>query len=212
MAVCFLSISVLCIIFAGNYNKKTYRQMNAQWCMTMLFLLTLACGACSNKAGKGEEPPVADSLPPDETMHQGVVQLQSSHVTDTVTWNGKTYRYDIVRQSDASLPKVKDNVSGNVFSDNHIDLKISCDGKEVFSKRFLKTTFNSYLDADFKQNGILEGLVFDTTTPGGLRFATSVCYPRSDLFIPLVIIIDAQGNMSVRKDEIMDTGNLEEGE
>jgi acetyl-CoA carboxylase alpha subunit len=57
---------------------------------------------------------------------------------------------------------------------------------------------------------MLEGLVFDTTVPEGLRFATSICYPRSDLYIPLVIIIDSNGKMSVQKDQILDASESED--
>lgn len=164
--------------------------------------------ACGNKGTAKVENDVADSLPPDEVVHDRIVELLPSHVNDTVTWNGKVYRYDIVRKADTTLPSVHDEVSGDTFYDNAIVLKITLGGKEFFSKKFLKSSFDKYLNADFKKNAILEGLVFDVVTPAGLRFATSVCYPRSDLYMPLAITIDESGNMEIKKDELSDIANI----
>lgn len=164
--------------------------------------------ACGNNSTTKTENEVTDSLSPDETIHAGIVQLQPSHVNDTVTWNGKVYRYDIVRKADTTLPSVHDEVSGDTFYDNAIVLSITLDGKEFFKKKFLKSSFDKYLNADFKKNAILEGLVFDVVTPAGLRFATSVCYPRSDLYMPLAITIDEAGNMVIQKDELPDIDNI----
>lgn len=172
--------------------------------------VSLLIAACSNNKTKQISETAADTLPPDENIHHGIVQLERSHVNDTVTWRGKVYHYDIVREPDPSLPKVKDDQSGSTFSDNHINLTITCNGKQIFQKRFQKTSFSSFLDSGFRQKGMLEGLVFDTTVPEGLRFATSICYPRSDLYIPLVIIINSEGKMSVQKDQILDASESEE--
>ena len=177
----------------------------------MLFLcVALSMGACSNRDAKQKAEAAADTLPPDENMHHGIVQLERSHVNDTVKWRVKIYRYDIVSEPDASLPKIKDEASGSTFSDNHIDLTITCEGQQIFQKRFQKTSFNSFLDAGFRQKGMLEGLVFDTAVPEGLRFATSICYPRSDMYIPLVIVISSDGKMSVQKDQILDASESED--
>jgi len=177
----------------------------------MIYLcVALSWGACSNNKTKQVSEAAADTLPPDENIRHGIVQLERSHVNDTVTWRGKVYHYDIVREPDASLPQVKDEESGSIFSDNHIDLTITCGGKPIFQKRFQKTSFSSFLDAGFRRKGMLEGLVFDTTVPEGLRFATSICYPRSDLYIPLVIIIGSDGKMSIQKDQILDASESED--
>ena len=183
--------------------------MYFKWQIAVLLAL-LALTACNgNKTEKSAEA-VVDSLPPDETNWRGVVELQPSQTTDTVTWNGKIYQYHIAREADPSLPQVKDEASGDTFLDNHLDLLVSLDGQEIFHKRFFKTTFEQYIDKDFRQNGMLEGLVFDMVTPQGLRFATSICYPRSDLYIPLVVTIDASGQMTIERDEILDAEDMEQ--
>lgn len=176
--------------------------------LLLLLWSAFVWSACGNNGTAKKENDVADSLLPDEIVHDKIVRLQPSHVNDTVTWDGKVYRYDIVRKADATLPSVHDEVSGDTFYDNIIELKITLEGKEFFSKKFLKTSFDKYLNADFKKNAILEGLVFDVVTPAGLRFATSVCYPRSDLYMPLAITIDKAGKMVIKKDELPDIANI----
>lgn len=169
----------------------------------LLLMLCVLLPASCGKTQKTEEA-AADTLPPDETIRGGIVEMASSHFEDTVTWRGKVYRYSITKKPDATLPRVKEEETGALFADNHIDLTITQAGKEVFKRRFFKTSFDSYLDAGFKQKGILEGLVFDLAVPEGLQFATSICYPRSDLYIPLILIIHPDGGMTIKRDNIMD--------
>ena len=176
-----------------------------------LMAVAVALTAC-NKTKTEEPVPAEEMLTPGERVVEGVSQLEVSHTSDTVTWHGKVYRYDIVREPDDSLPKVKMDETGTLFTDNHIDVKVTCEGKQVFSRRFYKSSFNSYLPEDFRTKGILEGFVFDTTVSGGLQFGTSICYPRSeDFFIPLTVIIAPDGGMTIRKDDLMDGANNEEG-
>lgn len=203
--------ALFCAVFHLQYlcrtNKKCRMKIAKYW--MMLLSLVLLCNSCSCNKTEKDAAEAADTLPPDETISKGVVQLERSHVTDTASWNGRLYRYDIVREPDNSLPKIKDEESGGTFSDNHIDLTITCEGRQILKKRFFKTTFNKFLDADFRQKGILEGLVFDIAIPEGLRFATSISYPRSDLYIPLVITVGADGQITIRKDEVLDSSEEE---
>ena len=173
----------------------------------ILFFVTVFCFmSCGNrKTAEAEDKAMADSLPPDEMVHNGVIQLQPSHVVDTVSWKGQIYHYDILREPDTTLAKVKDGESGSLFSDNHIDLVVSCQNKIIFKNRFYKSSFNNFLEEGLKKNGILEGLVFDEALPEGLRFATSVSYPGSDLYVPLVVLVNKDGEVSVSKDKILDS-------
>ncbi len=176
-------------------------------------LATAAVLTACNKTKTEEVLSDEEMLTPGERVVEGISQLEPSHASDTVTWRGKVYQYDIVREPDDSLPKVTMDETGTLFTDNHIDVKVTCEGKQVFKRRFFKSSFNSYLPEDFRKKGILEGFVFDTTVSGGLQFGTSICYPRSeDFFIPLTVIIAPDGGMTIRKDELMDgAGGEEEG-
>ena len=66
------------------------------------------------------------------------------------------------------------------------------------------------MDEGFKANGVLEGFVFDDVTDGGLRFATSVSYPQSDMYIPLTVIIAADGTIAISRETVLEEPAEEE--
>ena len=51
---------------------------------------------------------------------------------------------------------------------------------------------------------ILEGLVYDKNTSKGMVYAASICYPQSDLYIPLSITVSADGKISIAKEELLE--------
>jgi len=89
---------------------------------------------------------------------------------------------------------------GNRHADNIYTLTIASDGRTFFNRRFTKSTFASYLSAEMAQKGILNGMMCDTSLPG-LRFAISVSLPQSDMFEPLLMQVDANGGISITRDE-----------
>lgn len=46
---------------------------------------------------------------------------------------------------------------------------------------------------------ILEGIVYDKTTPEGIVYAASICYPQTDLYVPISITISPDGKISMKK-------------
>ena len=164
-------------------------------CVSVLFL-----SACSSKSKDGSDMQV---LMQDSTEVAGPQRMQVSDVKTTFTYKGKEYRSSVVRQPDESLPVVTDEQGGK-FIDNRITLRIMSGGKQVVDKVFTKESFASLVDARFMKYAILEGLVFDQTTPGGMIYAASVCYPQSDLYVPIRLTITADGNISMAKEELME--------
>ena len=122
----------------------------------------------------------------DSTEIAGPQRMQVSDVKTSFTYKGKEYQSSVVRRPDESLPIVK-NEQGEKFVDNRITLRITCGGKQVVDKY-----------------SILEGLVYDKTTPQGIIYAASVCYPQSDLYVPIRLTITADGKISMAKEELME--------
>lgn len=137
-----------------------------------------------------------------------IQRMQNSHASGIANWRGGKFSYDIKRAPNDSIPTVEDE-NGTRFADNSIDLVITKNGGSFFSKTFTKRTFNAYLDNDFKEKGILEGIVFDKAAPDGLHFAASVSYPQSDMYIPLIICIGSNGSISITKDTVLDSTSEE---
>ena len=69
---------------------------------------------------------------------------------------------------------------------------------------FSKESFASLVDARFLKYAILEGLVYDKTTPQGIIYAASICYPQSDLYVPLRLTVSADGKISMAKEELLE--------
>lgn len=109
-----------------------------------------------------------------------------------------------------SLTQVKDE-TGQPYIDNTIALRITrADGSQFFAKTFTKAAFDKFLDDDYRSTGILEGLVFDRSDGGVLRFAASVSHPNTDEYIPILVKIDRMGNIAMERDVNLDTASEEE--
>ena len=109
----------------------------------------------------------------------------------------------MVRRPDDSLPVVT-NEQGEKFVDNRITLRITSGGKSIVNKEFTKESFASLVGAKFLKHSILEGLVYDKNTSKGMVYAASICYPQSDLYIPLSITVSADGKISIAKEELLE--------
>ena len=173
-----------------------------------LGVLVAVLAACGGK--KKSEDIIAPRI--EKVQLKAPIRMQDYTDERDVAWIGKTYHVAIARKSSDSLEMIKDEV-GQKYVDNIFTVTVSrSDGSVFFKRSFTKASLNSYLDDDFRKTGLFEGFVFDTTVSGGLQFGTSICYPRSeDFFIPLTVIIAPDGGMTIRKDDLMDGANNEEG-
>ena len=162
-------------------------------CASVIFFT--ACSSQDKNKKDGTQVLMQDS-----TEIAGPQRMQVSDVKTSFTYKGKEYQSSVVRRPDESLPIVK-NEQGEKFVDNRITLRITCGGKQVVDKVFTKDNFASLVDAKFMKYSILEGLVYDKTTPQGIIYAASVCYPQSDLYVPIRLTITADGKISMAKEE-----------
>ena len=141
---------------------------------------------------------------------QAPIRMQEYNQIKDIHWLDREYQVNIRRTADDSLRMVKDE-TGQKFVDNRIRLQvIRQDGSVFFSQSFTKATFSEYLDDDYRQTGILEGLVFDRVEGNYLLFAGSVSHPQTDEYIPLVIKVSNFGNVAISRDTQMDTNGSEE--
>ena len=139
----------------------------------------------------------------DSTEIAGPQRMQVSDVKTSFTYKGKEYQSSVVRRPDESLPIVKTSRGRNLW------ITVSpcasrAAGRQVVDKVFTKDNFASLVDAKFMKYSILEGLVYDKTTPQGIIYAASVCYPQSDLYVPIRLTITADGKISMAKEELME--------
>jgi hypothetical protein len=144
---------------------------------------------------------------------QAPISMQEYRQNTQVEWKGQTYHVDIRRVPVDSLPMVEDEI-GQKYVDNRIYLTVMrADSTVFYNKTFTKNTFASYLDDEFRRNGILEAMVFEKMDDNRLKFAVSVAYPQSeDEFILLTMKLDADGGLTIKRDETIDTSGQDEEE
>lgn len=172
--------------------------------VSLVALSALAMTACKDKPKTDTiivKKPVAKAEKPVGTMGDNVQRRD-------VKWLGATYHIIIERKADRSLPLALDE-SGNRYYDNRVSLTIERpDGTEFFSRVFVKSDFDEYVD-ETNSDGALLGIVFDNTDGESLRFAASIGSPdkMSDDYVPLLLTVSRTGGVTVAKDDQLDTAS-----
>jgi len=171
-----------------------------------LLSLTIVLASCGNKKKSDDiiAPKVVKVKP------KAPVKMQEYKDERDVTWvEGRQYHVVVMRQPCDSLPMVKDE-TGQQFVDNVFNMIVSrSDGSVFFKRTFTKKDFHEYIDADYRNTGILEGVVFDRVEGDYLLFGASVGHPQTDEYIPLVVKLSRMGNLSIVQDTQLDTGSTQ---
>ena len=164
-------------------------------------LLLVCVASCSSKKKRDDIITTKYEKP----APQGPIRTDNYKDSKSFKWLDRDYVCTIERIADDSLPMVKDE-TGQQFVDNWVKVVISrADGSVFFNRVFTKSTFNSYIDKDFQQKGILEGFVFDKVESNDVRFACSVSLPQSDEYLPLILAVTRNGDIAITRDTRLDT-------
>ena len=173
----------------------------------LLLPLMVVVVACGGKKGVSDKESVLATM--DSVDAHGLQRMQTSKSEADFKFKGKDYHSIVSRTPDESLPHIK-NEMGDTYVDNKIVLRITRGGENVLNKTFTKNDFSSVVDANFLSKSVLEGIVYDKTTPEGIVYAASVCYPQTDLYVPLSITVSADGKMSIKKVDMLEEDYPEE--
>ncbi len=163
--------------------------------MAALFALS-SCGGGRDKNGIQMVEKTPDEGEP------AVQQMSPSQAREEIVYKGKKYVATVNRAPDAALPVVQ-NGQGERFLDNGIAVDILCEGRQVLRRVFTKRDFAPYVEPAFLEHSILQGLVYDASTPG-LSFLVSVGYPQTDLYTLLRLTVSADGKCAIEKTELME--------
>lgn len=174
----------------------------------MVLSLTLGLMACGGKSSQTSAEATQNEFEQSDGNASTIQRMPSYHFSDTLHVDGHLYTYTIDRSASDSLPTVKDD-EGITYADNVYSLSILKDQKPFFSRHFTKAAFASYLSADFRQKGLLDGLMCDRSLPG-INFAISVSLPQSDMIEPLLLRIDPNGGIAIERDMRADNDFEEE--
>ena len=135
--------------------------------------------------------------------------MKGCHNFRAGVWKPRTKPGGFEGNGEKALPwmkQVKDE-NGQPYFDNRVSVTIKRqDGSVFFKKVFTKASFSSYIDDTFRNNGILAGIQYDEIGDRGLEFSVVVGMPDAldDVFVPLELVIDRQGAISISRDDDMD--------
>lgn len=176
--------------------------------MKHLRLLYTAAALCLLVACKDKKPAQDTIITTRQEVRkpQAPIGMQDYRQETDATWMGRSYHIVVHRTAVDSLPMVQDEI-GQKYVDNRVTVTIRRpDGSEFFRRTFTKGAFLSYLDDDYRRNGILEAMIFEEVDDGCLQFAVSIAHPQSeDEFIPLEMKINAEGGLAIKRDGDIDT-------
>lgn len=174
--------------------------------------MALALCSCGGNARQGQDGTdyymVASSAEDSVSAVTGVRSLQTIEASIDTVYRGEPYHSYVVRRADESLPQVSDE-SGARYLDNRITLRLTSGSSKVLERDFLKSSFAQYLDSDFLEHALLEGLTFDKVVPDGLQYIASVGYPESDLYVPFSVVVSARGDVTIRKSDLLDSDDAD---
>ena len=143
---------------------------------------------------------------------QAPIAMTADTQTKNIDWQGKPYTVIVDRLPVDSLPMVKDE-NGQPYIDNRVKVRIvRADGSAIFERTFTKASFALYVDEAFRKSGILAGIRFDEVEKAGMKFSVVIALPDAidDVFVPLEMVIDAQGGINITRDDDMDMLDYEE--
>ena len=165
--------------------------------LTMLMVIV----ACSGTAEKKQSD--IRVLMQDSTDAHGLQRRTARKSEIDIKYKGKEYHSFLSRTPNDSLPRVVSQM-GNTYVDNQIVLRLTRGNERIFSRTFTKKQFASLIGEDFMAKSILEGIAYDKTTPEGFVYAASICYPQTDLYVPVSITISTDGKISMKKEELLE--------
>jgi hypothetical protein len=176
--------------------------------LTIWFIITFLFFACTNGASGNDAKQLQiiyiDNDSPEER------RAEVFQDTQIITLNNTEYNSYITRTPNDSLPYITDK-GGITYVDNAITLRLTRGSVPIFNRTFTKNSFASLVNDEFLREATLEGIVYDKTTSEGINYAVSLCYPQTDLYMPISIIIDTHGRMAmIQAEEISEETTHEE--
>lgn len=168
----------------------------------VLVAALVVLGACKEKRQSTDI--IATKYVPKQP--QAPIAMPADAQTKNIEWQGKPYTITIDRVPVDSLPQVTDE-NNQPYVDNRVKLTIVReDGSVFFQRTFTKASFNAYIDDSFRKNGILAGFRYDELENSGIEFSVVIALPDAvdDVFVPLELVVDRQGGISISRDDDMD--------
>lgn len=165
---------------------------------TVAVMLLTTCGQKNNN-----EPTEQSVINQNQVIEDRPFSMSEYHYSDKTKWNSSNVTYVIDRIAVDSLGYVTD-VDGERYTNNRLTLGVNVDGREVLKHTFTRAEISGFVDEEYMNRSIIQGLVFSEAAKDGLRFLMSVGQPLSDEYVQLRVTVDRNGGYTMRRDEIID--------
>ncbi|MCR5043140.1 MAG: DUF4738 domain-containing protein [Bacteroidaceae bacterium] len=176
-------------------------------------LLTLMAMACTNE----KKPPVNERIVEDVNPQTGIISLRDYTINDTISINGKLYKYTCTFEHVDTLPVLM-NPQGLEYHESRVRIDIKQNDSNVFSKTFYKNNFRDQVPADFLKTSTVVGVNYNfmkrDTDRSAFYFIITVGDPdetSDNMAYPLELKVATDGSYSIKKAENLETEPLHPG-
>jgi len=176
-------------------------------------LLTLMAMACTNE----KKPPVTERIVEDVNPQTGIISLRDYTINDTISINGKLYKYTCTFEHVDTLPVLM-NPQGLEYHESRVRIDIKQNDSNVFSKTFYKNNFRDQVPADFLKTSTVVGVNYNfmkrDTERSAFYFIITVGDPdetSDNMAYPLELKVATDGSYSIKKAENLETEPLHPG-
>lgn len=179
--------------------------------LVLLAASILLLGGCKDKKTSNNDIITTDfEMPmPSETP----VTMSSLTEQKEVQWvEGRNYRVMVTRMAVDSLPKVSDEI-GQKYVDNQVKVTVMrADSTVFFNRTFTKSTFLNWLDGDYREHALLEGIRFLKAEGSDLVFVAWFNYPQAgdDEAKVLQLSVSRMGEVDIKPFVDNDRDDLEQ--
>ncbi len=176
-------------------------------------LLTLMAMACTNE----KKPPITERIVEDVNPQTGIISLRDYTINDTISINGKLYKYTCTFEHVDTLPVLM-NPQGLEYHESRVRIDIKQNDSNVFSKTFYKNNFRDQVPADFLKTSTVVGVNYNfmkrDTDRSAFYFIITVGDPdetSDNMAYPLELKVATDGSYSIKKAENLETEPLHPG-
>lgn len=207
----FVKSFVQITFFYEFCNRKTLpaTSMNIKNFVALSLLAAFCITACKNEPKSVVEERVIQDTDPST----GVISLRDYTLTDTITVDGKGYRYTYSLEHVDSMPVVI-NPQGTEYHESRVHIAIKRGEEEVFNKTFYKNNFREHIPANFLKTSTMVGVSYNENRRGepssALYFIVTIGDPdeTSDMVYPLELKVAPDGSYSLKKAENLETESM----
>lgn len=175
-------------------------------------LLALGAIACTDVKKPTTQERIVEEVDP----QTGIISLREYTLGDTITINGKRYKYSLRFEPVDTMPVLM-NSQGLEYHESRATITITHDSTKVFSKTFYKSNFRDHVPANFLKTSTVVGVNYNfmkIDDRSAFYFIVTVGDPdetSDNMAFPLELKVATDGSYTIKKAENLETEPLRPG-